>query len=505
MQTRRQFLTRSALLSGSSFLHPWLGASPRSSTTEPKYLIQIHYDLGLSTCAMFDARPNIFTATGVFHNYLLEPVDANNQDPLLAFRRKEAIPYPAQMGKGYYSPILDGFIREYGKDIAIVNGVHMSENDGHNQNAQAYLTGGLQRANLFLDFTRHLVRTNTAAYAAIVLRTSGFDVAELAKYLMLPENGLEPMLSMFRNKAPKVHFDRRFSDELKSQFQSFGTGKGAVEVGASELWKAGLASDELIDVLRSKQIQTQGAQSTLANTLSAIHDSFSVGLSNHAVLQLAMDTDTHFPGPQRQKLQTIVTIGNQLNDLLRWLKNTEAPDRRSSMFEQTVVTVAGEFDRTTRQDAHATGHSDIFATGSDHNQYSNTVLVFGGGIKGGQVIGESDLDVLDPKFDLPLGTDGYGRFSQAAMQYLKEERERRFPAHMKENSVCNRVLGKPWDFANGKPLQDVSMQDYDRDNYITIQSIHNTILEHFGFREAFHHANSLDKMNKAKIIPRLLG
>jgi hypothetical protein len=71
--------------------------------------------------------------------------------------------------------------------------------------------------------------------------------------------------------------------------------------------------------------------------------------------------------------------------------------------------------------------------------------------------------------------------------------------------VCNRVLGKPWDFANGKPLQDVSTQFYDRDNYITIQSIHNTILEHFGFREAFHNANSLDKMNKAKIIPRLLG
>ena len=54
------------------------------------------------------------------------------------------------------------------------------------------------------------------------------------------------------------------------------------------------------------------------------------------------------------------------------------------MFDVTTVMIASEFGRTLRS-----LDSPIDNTGTNHNQFSNSVLIGGKGIRGGMVIGES--------------------------------------------------------------------------------------------------------------------
>ena len=56
------------------------------------------------------------------------------------------------------------------------------------------------------------------------------------------------------------------------------------------------------------------------------------------------------------------------------------------MFDVTTVMVASEFGRTLRAP-----DAPIDNTGTNHNQFSNSILLGGKGIRGGMVIGASDL------------------------------------------------------------------------------------------------------------------
>ena len=62
------------------------------------------------------------------------------------------------------------------------------------------------------------------------------------------------------------------------------------------------------------------------------------------------------------------------------------------MFDVTTVMIASEFGRTLRSlDRRST------TTGTNHNQFSNSVLIGGKGIRGGMVIGASDFDTASAR------------------------------------------------------------------------------------------------------------
>ncbi len=56
------------------------------------------------------------------------------------------------------------------------------------------------------------------------------------------------------------------------------------------------------------------------------------------------------------------------------------------MFDVTTVMVASEFGRTMRG-----AGLPIDQTGTNHNQFSNSILIGGKGIRAGMVLGASDL------------------------------------------------------------------------------------------------------------------
>jgi uncharacterized protein (DUF1501 family) len=74
-------------------------------------------------------------------------------------------------------------------------------------------------------------------------------------------------------------------------------------------------------------------------------------------------------------------VDNALSALLEDLASRKRPDGKS-LLDETLVVCMGEFGRTPGAPNRALGR--------DHHQYAYTGLFAGGGIQGGQVIGETD-------------------------------------------------------------------------------------------------------------------
>ena len=75
----------------------------------------------------------------------------------------------------------------------------------------------------------------------------------------------------------------------------------------------------------------------------------------------------------------------RIDMIFETLKNTPYDDQRS-MLDVTTIMVSSELSRTLR----AEGPSEN--TGTNHNPLSNSILIGGKGIRGGLVIGETDME-----------------------------------------------------------------------------------------------------------------
>jgi hypothetical protein len=127
----------------------------------------------------------------------------------------------------------------------------------------------------------------------------------------------------------------------------------------------------------------------------------------------------------------------------------------------TTVMVTSEFGRTMRAP-----DMPIEATGTNHNQYSNTILLGGKGIKGDLVIGESDFRNVDEAVS---------------------------KAHLAVDPVLEKTMGRPFDFASLSSRKDLP-ENFDVNDYLTIGSVINTVYSRFNvpaehLRKNGHDAN----------------
>jgi len=109
--------------------------------------------------------------------------------------------------------------------------------------------------------------------------------------------------------------------------------------------------------------------------------------------------------------------------------------------------VASEFGRTLRAP-----DAPVDATGTNHNQFANSILLGGKGVRAGLVIGASDL---------------------------KDETDEASPAHVQLDPLLEKSMGLPFDFATLTPRTDLP-ERFDIQDYLTIGSVVNTIYALFG-------------------------
>ena len=194
-------------------------------------------------------------------------------------------------------------------------------------------------------------------------------------------------------------------------------------------------------------------------SIALIADCFRLSLSRAAIYVLPEQFDVH--APELAKAQPALFGGaiDKLAVLLRGLAETPF-DKKRSIFDVTTVMVASEFGRTLRAP-----DMKIDATGTNHNQYSNSILMGGKGVRGGMVIGASDMaDVSAPVSK----------------------------AHLAVDPVLEKAVGRPFDFATLRPRADLP-EAFDIDDYLTIGSVINTLYSVFNVPKSHYRSMGRDK------------
>ena len=182
-----------------------------------------------------------------------------------------------------------------------------------------------------------------------------------------------------------------------------------------------------------------------AQAVALIAECFRLSLSRSAIYVLREQFDVHDAEQAKLQPKLFADAVLKITGLFRALVDTPF-DAKRSMFDVTTVMVASEFGRTMRAP-----DMPITDTGTNHNQFANSILLGGKGIRSGLVVGASDL---------------------------ADEKAAPSKAHLAMDPVLEKVMGRPIDLKTLRVRPD-QPDTFDIESYLTIGSVVNTLYAMF--------------------------
>ena len=448
----------------------------RAEDQTPHFLLCIQIQMGVDNSYLFDARVPKLTDKNLRQNYLVRN-DANpsSTKPDLFtpdLLQARTITCDVTGSSALRAPFVDELWNSHKDVFSIVNGVYMLRGDaGHNGN-EAYLWGnaGSGGVDIFPPTVGKLLG-NTPLEATILREQNQIspEPTNLSGCADLPAAAMTGVASAFRD-GPKIDEASPLWKYVLSQSDQSAVADGLFATGASQVGHGLRNAKATGDALAAVPSTPPPASPSNAPDLVPLPFSverqlafFAKGLTRVGmIVQTRFDVDLHDPfTSQKNLVNTFTNIGQELRDVFALLKSTMfvGPDGSAVPFiERTTVLISSEFGRTTKSENST---RPVGATGSDHNPFSNSVLVGGRGIVPGLVVGASDLTDCDDD----------GKYTNVS------------GAHKQKDSPLVQVMGRPFDFKAQRVRTDLPDSFSDSD-YICMPSVTNTILDVFGVPDA---------------------
>lgn len=416
---------------------PFIGqSSALGETRDHHFYLHIQIESGLDVQYLFDSRPLDMTTKKLIANYHTE----------------ERIPYIGTNGQATLRTVLTNPLMKWSDRFSVINGVVMSASfDGHEQAENMLLTGNPFGGESFIPWM------NTKGRPLDYVQTAPLNLSALTN----KSGGIELDAVRCQGLAQSMGALQSQGDLLKSrQAQSERLGRGGTSFAASarSMAKALGGVTDLSALFGSVQIPSLETPDpnnlldilakTTRNNLHMITELMRSGITNTGVLAINfLPLDTH-DGTSAQSLpETVGVICEALAGVFQHLSDTPSPSGRS-MLDDTTILIGSEFARTMRQP-----WGDFEKSGTDHNPLTNTLLVAGRGIKGGQVIGQSDFQTAEEELS---------------------------GAHLTLDANKIKVMGMPFDHAAGRVITEVKPGAYDPALFITPMHVTNTLQELMG-------------------------
>lgn len=441
MTSRRRFL-QYALGSGTLLLVPSLirQEAQAQAPTEPHFFLQIFLQGGADTSYLFDARPLAMTAAGKIQNYI----------------GREPAPWLGHNGGRCLATDLTNPLVPLKDYFSILNGVMMEPTfPGHDQNSNSFFTGNAFGGESFvphLNQDSHVSSVPLDALQAGFLFSNTTNGSSTVKITSAVSDSLESVLA----PIPVLGEGDEVYEFIQGRMQTNAAGVGRFSQG-SQLLAEGFAASS---TLHRKFNSLPPGDTTVPEEINFVELAsryFRSGLSRSAIWSFNQDNgnlDTHAGSQAQLQPEIFKKIVSRLARILDYLRTAEF-DRTRSMLDVTTVVVTSEFSRTMRQEGRP-----IAETGTDHNTLTNSVLLAGYGVVGGQVIGESDI---------------------------ANESERPSDAHVALDPLGLQLMGRPFDFATMKPRSDKPAV-FENSDYLTIHSVVNSLYGLFGVPESKYRA-----------------
>jgi len=453
--SRRDFLkitlggAGTLLLPGASFLH---AAEVRE---EPHFFLMIVLNGGADSSYMFDARPLSMTKAGKIQNYL-------GQEPA---------PWTGRNGTRTLATSLVKPLTPFRDRFSVLNGVYMTPSfDGHLQNMNFLFTGNAFGGDSFIPHL-NLAETGREPQSLDGIMSSDPLSATINNHSAVVP--LQPQsvggLSKALKSIPPLQAGSDLTEFIRGRMTANSTGPGRLSAAAA-LMRAGLDRAPKVHDQLAQLVESPADDSPEKRTVALITQCFRLSISRSAIYAPSEFFDVHAADQARAQPKLFVSAIVKVATLLRGLADTPFDDHRS-MFDVTTVMVATEFGRTLR----APGEP-IDATGTNHNQFSNSILLGGKGIRSGLVVGASDLS---------------------------DETEEPSPAHLQIDPALEKSIGRPFDFSAFSPRSDAP-GTFDIKDYLTIGSVVNTIYELFGVPKEHYRVLRRD-LPVARVLDRLIA
>lgn len=452
MVTRRHFVSLGGKACASLCL---FGSAARTLAegAHPQFFLHILLKGGVDASYLFDARSVAFTDKGKCTN----------------FRQDKSVHLweDGVGGKTWVTPLAAG-LASLRTDFTLLNGVHMARGfDGHPQNVAMAVTGSATGGRLFVsDFPK------PANYPLSFLAEGRFDGAEtpsLESGVSMRPDIARKLAERFRTatapdpQSPAFRFIRQRAEGLAAQ------GGGALSTGAGQFSAGLLGARGIADMQKSMRLcvdvpsspcesryKLENTESSvMADGLKAAGEYFRCGLAPTALLSVDYLVDTHDVSQARGQDAVYAKIVADLQGVFAFLKQPFDEAAGVTFGDVTTLLVTSEFSRSLRQEGKALDDS-----GTDHNPFTNTVLVAGQGIKKGLIIGATDLDALNADGDFVAASG----------------------AHAMIDPKNLRPMGRPFDHATMRVTAELPATYVD-DDYLSYLNIVNTLYRQFGVAE----------------------
>lgn len=397
---------------------------------DPHFFLLIVLNGGADPSYMFDARPLSMTTAGKIQNYLGE----------------EPRPWTGMDGVASLSTSLVKPLAPYRNRFSVINGVYMTPSfDGHLQNMNFLFAGDPFGGDSFIP---HLNLAETGREpesldAILAAQPVHINVHNHSGVIPLQPKSLRGLATRLQEIEPPQPRDE-LSEFLRERLRASLHGRGRFAAGAGLMLSGFERAPEVHR--RLAQLAAPNLEKTLEEqSLALITECFRHSISRAAIYVLPEFFDVHAADQAKAQPKLFVDAVGKIARLLEGLR--EMPfDSKRSMFDVTTVMVASEFGRTLRAP-----DVPIDQTGTNHNQFSNSILIGGKGIRGGMVIGASDL------------ADESAAVSKA---------------HLAMDPVLEKAMGCPFDFKTASSRPDLP-EEFRITDYLTIGSVVNTVYSLF--------------------------
>lgn len=332
---RRRFLANVGKLSALSVLsqlYPKVSLADYSRAMGKKKLVIIEFNGGWDVTLATDPWK--------------EAVRPEANDMFIEYTEDQRISF----GEGLVGPAMRG-LKSHFSDIAIINGVHISEADNGHTGARNYMFSG----------------NGGGRYPYLVL-----EFADLVNDSVFGPISKLPLLTAGR-KATQSSFD------IVSQLSQIESSKIIRDESGTELSSArNILADNLAKFVEFQNLM-KALPSGPTNEEKILAAAFRSQMSSSGVITVSDSLDSH-GAHQSNHIRNLSAGFDRVSEIFSLFKSIPYED--STLFQHTTFLIISEFARTPALNANG---------GKDHNPMTNSVILAGYGIKGGQSVGGSRL------------------------------------------------------------------------------------------------------------------
>lgn len=455
---RRDFLKISLAGAGTLMLPPFFPLAA-AAEAEPRFFLLVLMNGGADPSYTFDARPLSMTAAGKIQNH---------------WAKGGARPVPLTGANGQATlttPLVAPLLPYFRSRFSVLNGVVMTPSfDGHLQNMNFLFTGSPFGGESFLPHLNLGATGRAPASLDGVIPGEGPSITVSNHARVVPlEPGAVASLAESLRKNPAPAPGNPLTDFVRGRLQALSAGNGRFSRGAG-LMLSGFDGVPSLHAQLAQLGAVSPGDSAERKAVALAGDCFRLGIARTALYSLPEAFDVHAPDAAKNSPKMFEAAVGRVAAVFRALE--EIPfDRQRSLFDVTTVLVASEMGRSMRGDGGA-----IEGVGTNHNQFGNSMLLGGRGVRPGLVVGATDLP---------------------------DEKAACSKAHKALDPLEEKLIGRPLDFSTLR-AREGEPEEFRIQDHLTMGSVVNTLYKSFGVPPAQYRSLGRNE-GTARVLPGLLS